>query len=165
MIILWIDPWTTTTGFAVIKKESNHFTLIDYWILSTTPNIELIYKILEIWTDIKTILKKFNPKIVVIEKLFFQTNLKTWIDVAQARWVILYEIIKKDIKILEYTPLQIKKAITWNGKANKLQLQNAIKMIFKLDTIPKPDDAADAIWLAYMWWLNYNALFSNIQKK
>ena len=89
-----------------------------------------------------------------IEKLFFQTNLKTWIDVAQARWVIVYEVVKANIKLLEYTPLQVKKAITWNWKANKLQLQNAIKMLFSLDEIPKPDDAADAIWLAYMWALN-----------
>jgi crossover junction endodeoxyribonuclease RuvC len=66
----------------------------------------------------------------------------------------MYECIKADVKIVEYTPLQVKKAITWNGKCNKLQLQNAIKMIFNMQDIPKPDDAADAIWLAYMWSLN-----------
>ncbi len=158
MIILWIDPWTTTTGFALIKKENNTYTLIDYWILKTTPKIDIAKKLLEIWTDIKTIISEFNPDAVVIEKLFFKTNVKTWIDVAQARWVILYEAIKENKKILEYTPLQVKKAITWNGAANKLQLQNAIKMIFKLDSIPKPDDAADAIWLAYMWVLNSKGL-------
>lgn len=156
MIILWIDPWTTTTWFAVIKKENNNYKLIDYWVLSTTPNTPLSSKILELWTDFKEILNNYKPEILSIEKLFFQTNLKTWIDVAQARWVIIYESIKKDVKILEYTPLQVKKAITWNWKANKIQLQNAIKMIFKMETIPKPDDAADAIWLAYMWWLNSN---------
>ena len=156
MIILWIDPWTTTTGFALIKKENNNYLLLDYWVLTTTPKIAISIKIHELWTDIKTIIEKFNPDIVSIEKLFFQTNLKTWIDVAQARWVMLYEAMKAKKTIMEYTPLQVKKAITWNWKANKLQLQNAIKMIFKLDCIPKPDDAADAIWLAYMWWLNSN---------
>lgn len=154
MIILWIDPWTTTTGFALIKKENSTYSLIDYWILKTTPKIPLSHKILEIWTDIGTIIAKYNPEIISIEKLFFQTNLKTWIDVAQARWVIVYEAVKQGKIILEYTPLQVKKAITWNGQANKLQLQNAIKMIFRLEAIPKPDDAADAIWLAYMWALN-----------
>ena len=158
MIILWIDPWTTTTGFALIKKENNNYSLIDYWVLTTTPKIHITQKILELWTDIKTIIEKFNPDIVSIEKIFFQTNLKTWIDVAQARWVILYESMLANKKIMEYTPLQVKKAITWNWKAHKLQLQNAIKMIFCLEKIPKPDDAADAIWLAYMWWLNSNAL-------
>ncbi len=156
MIILWIDPWTTTTGFAVIKKEKQEYKLIDYWILSTTPKIPIADKILELWTDIHSIISKYNPDIFSIEKLFFQTNLKTWIDVAQARWVMLYEAKKVNLIIQEYTPLQVKKAITWNWKANKLQLQNAIKMIFKLDWVIKPDDAADAVWLAYMWWLNSN---------
>ena len=156
MIILWIDPWTTTTGFALIKKENNAFLIIDYWVITTTPKIDIYHKILELWTDIKNIIEKYNPDIVSIEKLFFQTNLKTWIDVAQARWVMLYEGMLANKVIMEYTPLQVKKAITWNWKANKLQLQNAIKMIFRLDSIPKPDDAADAIWLAYMWALNSN---------
>jgi|SaaInlStandDraft_5_1057022.scaffolds.fasta_scaffold16944_3 crossover junction endodeoxyribonuclease RuvC len=154
MIILWIDPWTTTTGFALINKNKGTFTIIDYWVFSTTPKIALPQKILEIWTDISQIIEKYQPEIISIEKLFFQTNLKTWIDVAQARWVILYESIKQGKIIQEYTPLQVKKAITWNGQAKKLQLQNAIKMIFRLDSIPKPDDAADAIWLAYMGALN-----------
>lgn len=156
MIILWIDPWTTTVGYAIIKKNNSNYWLLDYWVFSTTPKIDLTHKILEIWTDIKEIINSYNPDIVVIEKLFFQTNLKTWIDVAQARWVILYEAMKSNKKILEYTPLQVKKAITWNGKAWKIQLQNAIKILFNLESIPKPDDAADAIWLAYMWLLNSN---------
>lgn len=156
MNILWIDPGTTTIGFALIKKENSKISLIDYWIFKTTPKIELKYKLLEIWKDINELIKENNIDLIVVEKLFFQTNLKTWIDVAQARWVILYEAIKNNKNILEYTPLQVKKAITWNWKANKVQLQNAIKMIFWLQEIPKPDDAADAIWLAYMWALNNN---------
>jgi len=158
MIILWLDPWTTTTWFAFVQKEGWNFKLLEYWVLSTTPKLSIQDKIFELWNDIKTLISQYNPKIVSIEKLFFQTNLKTWIDVAQARWVMLYEAMNAHKKILEYTPLQVKKAITWNGKANKLQLQNAIKMIFRLDSIPKPDDAADAIGLAYMWGLNANSL-------
>lgn len=154
MIILWIDPWTTTTGFAVIKKENSSFQIIDYWIFKTTPKIDLAIKLIEIWNDFKELVKNKKPDLVVIEKIFFQTNVKTGIDVSHARWVIMYESIKNNVSILEYTPLQVKKAITWNWKANKLQLQNAIKMLFGLDDIPKPDDAADAIWLAYMWALN-----------
>ena len=161
MIILWIDPWTTTVGFALIKKENNKISLLDYWVFSTTPKIDLSLKILEIWTDINEIIQKYNPELVVIEKLFFQTNTKTAIDVAQARWVIMYEAMKNNLKIQEYTPLQIKKAITSNGKANKLQLQTAIKIIFWMSKLPKPDDAADAIWMAYMGALNSNYI-SNI---
>lgn len=158
MFILGIDPWTTTTWYALIKKENLNFILIDYWIFKTTPKIPIKDKLLEIWQDISYIINKFSPDLISIEKLFFQTNLKTWIDVAQARWVIVYEAMKNNKKIVEYTPLQVKKAITWNWKANKTQLQNAIKMLFNLDFIPTPDDAADAIWLAYMWWLNINWL-------
>ena len=158
MIILWIDPGTTTVGFALIKKENTKIELLDYWVFKTTPKIDLSLKILEIWSDINHIITKYNPEVLSIEKLFFQTNTKTAIDVAQARWVVVYEAIKSWLKIQEYTPLQVKKAITWNWKANKIQLQNAIKILFWMDNIPKPDDAADAIWLAYMWWLNSNQI-------
>ncbi|MDD3793599.1 MAG: crossover junction endodeoxyribonuclease RuvC [Candidatus Gracilibacteria bacterium] len=158
MIILGIDPGTTTIGFSLIKKEKSKIKLIDYGIFKTTPKIELKYKIFEIGNDINEIIKKYNPDILSIEKLFFQTNTKTAIDVAQARGVIIYECIKNGLKIQEYTPLQVKKAITGNGKANKLQLQNAIKILFGLESIPKPDDAADAIGLAYIGALNSNQI-------
>lgn len=159
MIILWIDPWTTTIWFSLIKKEKWNLDLLDYWVFKTTPKIDLSLKLLEIWNDINFLINKFKPELIVVEKLFFKTNLKTWIDVAQARWVILYESIKNNIKLLEHTPLEVKKAITWNGKANKSQLQKSIKILFKLNEIPTPDDAADAIWLAYIWALNINNLF------
>jgi len=158
MIILWIDPGTTTVGFSLINKENWKIELIDYWVFKTTPKIWLEHKINEIWSDINHIIKKYNPNILSIEKLFFQTNTKTAIDVAQARWVIIYECIKNNMLISEYTPLQVKKAITGNWKSNKIQLQNAIKILFWMDNIPKPDDAADAIWLAYMWALNINTI-------
>lgn len=158
MIILWIDPGTTTIGFCLIKKEKSKIELVDYGIFKTTPKIGLEHKILEIWNDIKEIINKYNPDLISVEKLFFQTNSKTAIDVAQVRGVIIYEAIKNWLIIKEYTPLQVKKAITWNWKANKIQLQNAIKILFWLETIPKPDDAADAIWLAYMWALNSNQI-------
>jgi len=161
-IIIWIDPWTTTIWFSIIQKISNSYEIIDYWVFKTTPKMDLKIKLLEIWIDTKSLMEKYNPDLVVIEKLFWWANIKTWIDVSHARWVIIYEVIKKNIKILEYTPLQVKKAITWNGSANKLQLQNAIKILFRLDKIPTPDDAADAIWLAYMWWLNFGSVKDNL---
>jgi len=131
---------------------------VDFGVFTTTPKIDLAIKLLEIWKDIQNLISTFNPTIISIEKLFFQNNIKTWIDVAQSRGVVMYEAIKNDLKILEYTPLQVKKAITWNGQAKKAQLQRAIAIIMRLEEIPKPDDAADAIWLAYMWALNSNNL-------
>jgi len=152
--ILWIDPWTTTVGFAIIDKEKQDYKIVDFWVFSTTPKISINIKLHEIWNDISEIIKKYKPDIISVEKLFFQNNAKTAIDVAQARWVIIYEAMKYGLEIQEYTPLQVKKAITSNWQAKKLQLQRAIQIIFKLDEIPKPDDAADAIWLAYMGGLN-----------
>lgn len=158
MIILGIDPGTTTTWFAFVKKEKNTCTLLDYWVLLTTPKVDIEYKILEIWEDIASLIQKYQPDQLIIEKLFFQNNIKTAIDVAQARWVILYEAMKENMDIYQYTPLQVKKAVTGHGQANKLQLQNAIKILFQMTEIPKPDDAADAIGLAYMGFLNSNSI-------
>jgi len=152
--ILWIDPWTTTVGFAIIDKEKQKYDIIDFGVFSTTPKISINIKLLEIWNDIVEIIKKYNPDIISVEKLFFQNNVKTAIDVSHARWVVIYEAMRANLEIQEYTPLQVKKAITWHWQAKKLQLQRALQIIFKLDKIPQPDDAADAIWLAYMWGLN-----------
>lgn len=150
MIVIGIDPGTTTVWYAIIEKQWSIKKLLDYWVIQTTPKIDLKDKIIEISHDIELLIEKYSPQRVVIEKLFFSTNVKTWIDVAQVRGVLLYIFAMKWIQILEYTPLELKSAICGNGKANKLQLQNAIKIFFSLDTIPTPDDAADAIWLAYM---------------
>jgi len=152
--ILWIDPWTTTVGFAIIDKENQEYNIVDYWVFSTTPKQDLKFKLQEIWADFLELLNFYKPDILSIEKLYFQNNIKTWIDVAQARWVIMYEAMKNNLIIQEYTPLQVKKAIAWNWQAKKAQLQRALQIIFKMEEIPKPDDAADAIWLAYMGGLN-----------
>lgn len=112
------------------------------------------YKLLEIGSDIKALIDKYTPNLVSVEKLYFLKNITTGIDVAQARGVIVYEAIKSNTLLEEYTPLQVKKAITSNGKANKKQMQTAIKMILWLKEIPKPDDAADAIAIAYIGALN-----------
>jgi len=153
MIVIGIDPGTTTVWYAVVEKKWNQKILLDYGVISTLPKIPLKEKILEIAEDLSFLIEKYSPNRVVIEKLFFTTNLKTGIDVAQVRGMIIYAFAIKNIEVLEYTPLELKSAICGNGKANKLQLQNAIKIFFWLSEIPKPDDAADAIWLAYMWIL------------
>ena len=150
MKVLGIDPWTTTVWYAIIEKEWHNFTLVDYWVIETAPKTPLEEKLVEIWVDISWLIELHKPERVWVEKLFFNTNITTGIGVAHARWVIIHEIASRGIRLHEYTPLQIKKAITWSWAAKKAQLQKAIQMIFKLDSIPKPDDAADAIGIAYM---------------
>jgi crossover junction endodeoxyribonuclease RuvC len=151
-IIIWIDPGTTTVWYAIIEKTKT-LSLIDYWVIHTTPKIALSLKLLEIGSDLSALFKRYTPEKVVVEELFFTKNIKTWIAVAQSRGTILYEIAKHNILLLEFTPLEVKKAITGNGQASKKQMQLAIKMILRLKEIPKPDDAADAIGLAYLWAL------------
>jgi crossover junction endodeoxyribonuclease RuvC len=150
MKILGIDPWTTTVWYAVIEKIWQQFTLLDYWVIETAPKIPLEQKLVEIGIDISWLIETYNPERVWVEKLFFNTNITTWIAVAHARWVIIHEIARRWLELHEYTPLQIKKAVTWSGAAKKAQLQKAIQMIFWLKETPKPDDAADAIGIAYM---------------
>lgn len=153
MKILGIDPGTTTVWYAIVEKKWQNFELIDFWVIETAPKIPLEQKLVEIWADISWLIDSHKPDRVWVEKLFFNTNITTGIAVSHARGVIIHEIARRWIDLFEYTPLQIKKAVTGSGAAKKSQLQKAIQMIFRLDSIPKPDDAADAIWIAYMTWL------------
>ncbi len=154
-IILGIDPGTTDVGFAVIELSRNSRTILTYGVIHTTPKIPQSEKLVEIMHDLKDIIEQYKVTHAAIEKLFFSTNLKTGIDVAQSRGVVVAVIAELGIPIVEYTPLQVKKALCGNGKAEKKQIGRAVQLLFKLDTIPKPDDAADALGIAYVASLQY----------
>lgn len=154
-IILGIDPGTTDVGFAVIEVEKNQRNILTYGVIHTTPKISQSEKLVEIMQDIKNILANYNITHAAIEKLFFSTNLKTGMDVAQSRGVIMAIIAEQGIPIMEYTPLQVKKALCGNWKAEKKQIGRTVQLLFKLDAIPKPDDAADALGIAYVASLQY----------
>ena len=149
-IILGVDPWTTTIGFAVIRKEERKVEILEYGIIATPPKLSLEAKLFELGTDFEAVLLKYKPTFCGIEKLFFFNNQKTGIDVAQARGTLIYLLAKNAIVIKELTPLQVKSGICWNGRATKKQVQNALKLILKLKEIPHPDDAADALAIAYI---------------
>ncbi|MCK9272458.1 crossover junction endodeoxyribonuclease RuvC [Candidatus Gracilibacteria bacterium] len=149
-IILGIDPGTTTTGFAIIKKEGKNIEILNYGVIETKALTNISEKIRIIGNDIENLIKEYKPDICGIEKLFFLKNLKTGIDVAQARGTMLYILATHGIPVLEYTPLQVKSGICGSGSALKKQVQNALKIIYKLDSIPTPDDAADALAIAYI---------------
>jgi len=110
-IILGIDPGTTDVGFAVIELQKNQRTILTYGVIHTTPKAPQSQKLVEIMKDLDKIIKQYSITHAAIEKLFFSTNLKTGIDVAQSRGVIVVTISKYNIPILEYTPLQVKKAL------------------------------------------------------
>jgi crossover junction endodeoxyribonuclease RuvC len=157
-IIIGIDPGTTDVGFAVLHLEKNTRTILTYGVIHTTPKIPQPAKLVEIMQDLKSIITDYGVTHAAVEKLYFSTNVKTGIDVAQSRGVILAILAEKGIPILEYTPLQIKKALCGNGKAQKKQIGKAVQLLLKLTEIPKPDDAADALGIAYVASLQYTLL-------
>ncbi len=149
MIILGIDPGTAITGYGIIEKVSSTETkCISYGVIRTHKDLPMGDRLVEIGKDLDTILDTYKPDAVGVEELFFCKNVTTAITVAQARGVVLERIYNRNIKCLEFTPLQIKQAVTGYGKAKKEQVQETVKLWLKLDQIPKPDDAADGLAIA-----------------
>jgi len=144
-IILGIDPGIATTGFGVIKIEKNKLNLVDYGCIKTMAGAPHALRLRQINQDLQTIIKKYRPKVVAVEKLFFCNNVKTALVVGEARGVVMLTLCQNNLPIHEYTPLQIKQAVSAYGKADKKQVQKMVKLLLKMDKIPKPDDAADAL--------------------
>jgi crossover junction endodeoxyribonuclease RuvC len=149
MRILGIDPGLATTGWAVVDFDNDgNPTAIDYGAVTTKKGLTVSQRLLEIYNDISELVKKFNPDLAGIETLIFCNNAKTAMSVGEARGVVRLVLEKENIPIKEFTPLQIKDAVTGYGKADKKQVQENVKMLCNLESIPKPDDAADAIAVA-----------------
>ena len=148
MVILGIDPGLATVGYGVIVKNGNSTKVLDYGIISTSKNDTLPTRLKQIYASVTALIDKYQPDAVAMEELFFQNNQKTAIAVAEARGVALLACIHKLNQLYEYTPLQIKSALTGQGRAEKRQVQYMVKAILNLKEIPKPDDAADALAVA-----------------
>lgn len=148
MTILGIDPGTATIGYGVIKKNSNTTELIAYGCIKTSPKLKTAERLSRLHNALNKIIKQYKPEIAAVEDIFFCKNIKTAIKVSQARGVILLTLDNAKLRIFEYTPLQIKQAITSYGKAEKIQVQKMVKTLLNLEKIPKPDDAADALAVA-----------------
>lgn len=166
MIILGIDPGTASTGYGVIEQDrqavKKTFKCLEFGVIKTLPTTLKEYRLKELHLSLKKIITKYNPEILVIEKIFFFRNLKTAIPVSQASGVILFTAAAKKIPIFEFTPLQVKLAITGFGWSEKKIIQAKMKNVLKLKEIPKPDDAADALAIAIAYCLY---LDKPVQKK
>ena len=148
MIILGIDPGYGLVGFGVIEKQNGNINVLDFGCISTSKDDKLSRR-LEIISDcMHQLLDKWKPDEMAIEKLFFNKNVTTGIPVAQARGVILLAAQERNIPIYQYTPQNIKMALTGMGKADKKQMQFMVKTVLGLKEVPKPDDAADALAVA-----------------
>lgn len=149
MRILGIDPGLATIGLGLIEAESAHRIRCLEWLIISTPAGEsTALRMEEIHRDLKQFLKESRPALAVVERLFFKTNAKTAISVAQARGVILLTLAENQVPVIEPSPLQLKSAITGDGRADKRQMQDMLARMLELTEIPKPDDAADALALA-----------------
>lgn len=149
MTIVGFDPGLATLGYGVIKTDKNGKPeMVDYGVVLTPKDENLAVRLCMLEKGIVQIIEKFKPDEIAIEELFFAKNVKTAISVAHARGVILLTANKHCGRIFEYTPLQIKQALTGYGRADKNQIQQMVKTFLKLKSIPRPDDAADALAVA-----------------
>ena len=148
MIIIGIDPGYAIVGIGVVEYVGNKFRTLEYGAITTPADMSTVDRLKKIYDELTMYLEKYKPDAVAIEELFFNSNQKTAINVAQARGVILVAVRNKNIPICEYTPLQVKQSVTGYGRADKKQIQQMVKMLLGLNVIPKPDDAADGLALA-----------------
>jgi len=145
MRIIGIDPGTGILGFGVIEAEGQKMQLVDAGVIRTPVKEDDAVRLETIFQELTDIIVATKPQVMAVEKLFFLRNITTAMTVSQARGVVLLAARLNGLEIFEYTPLQIKQAITGYGKADKKQVQEMVRVLLKLKEIPKPDDAADAL--------------------
>ncbi len=149
MLILGIDPGYGIVGYGAVEwNNSNDLKLLCYGAVTTSSKDQFCERLNTIHEKMECIISNIKPDVLVVEKLFFRNNQKTAIDVAQARGVILLSGKHCNVPLEEFTPLQVKMAVTGYGRAKKPQIMEAVKEILRLEKLPKPDDAADAVALA-----------------
>jgi len=143
--ILGIDPGTGIVGFGVIDSDGRRHKMLDAGVIRTHKSEPAEQRLLAIFENITEVINANQPDSVVIERLFFARNVTTAMSVSQARGVLILAATLKKIPVFEYTPLQIKQALTGYGRAEKSQIQEMVKVLLNLKVIPKPDDCADAL--------------------
>lgn len=148
MIILGIDPGVATIGFGLIESQGQKNRVIRYGVITTPAGLPLSERLLQISENMQDLLRQFPPDEMGVEELFFSKNVTTGIAVAHGRGIILLEAERQGIPIYEYTPMQVKQAVTGYGKAEKKQVMNMTQRLLKLKELPRPDDAADALAVA-----------------
>ena len=148
MIILGVDPGTAITGYGFLKSDGDDLQVLDYGAITTPADWIMPRRLEHIYAELSALIARRQPTDAVVEKLFFSKNVRTALSVGQARGVALLAAAQANLTIHEYTPLQIKQAVVGYGRADKNQIQQMVKMLLQLDSIPQPDDAADALAIA-----------------
>jgi crossover junction endodeoxyribonuclease RuvC len=148
MLALGIDPGTATTGYGLVKDDGGKEVLVAYGTIRTPAGMDMPLRLCKINQELSLLIQKYKPDAVGIEELFYQKNSKTVITVAQGRGVAMMTAASAGLPVAEYTPLQVKQAVVGYGNADKRQVQLMVKHILAMDTLPRPDDAADALAVA-----------------
>lgn len=156
MRILGIDPGYAIVGYGVLEYDGSRFRVIEYGAITTEASMDMFDRFKSIYDDVNEVIERTKPEFMAIEELFFNSNQKTAINVAQARGVILLAALNHGVRIFEYTPLQVKQAVAGYGRADKNQVQQMVRLLLGLDKVPKPDDTADAVAIAICHGHSYN---------
>ena len=149
MIVLGVDPGFARCGYGVVEFNNKKGKVLEFGCIEPKVTETDEFKLNFVYKELEKVIKKFSPNLFSVEKVFFHTNAKTVIKVGSAIGVVKLVAYRNGLEVVEYTPLQVKMSLTGYGKADKNQVQQMIKNIFKLDSIPQPDDAADALAVCY----------------
>lgn len=147
-LVVGLDPGLGRLGYAVLQGTIGNPQIITFGCFETSPKESHAIRLVQIGGAVESLLKKYQPTVIGIERLFFSKNVKTALVVGEARGVISYMVQKNHCRLAEFSPQEVKLAATGQGRADKKQVQKMLKLIFNLPALPKPDDAADALALA-----------------
>ncbi len=149
MLTIGVDPGTATTGYGLVQLgESGSLDVVDFGVILTPSNQPMPERLLSLFGQLRKIIALHRPVSGAVEKLFFQRNVRTAMSVGQARGVVLLALAESNLKIAEYSPLEVKQAVVGYGGADKNQVQQMVRVLLALPDIPRPDDAADALAIA-----------------
>ncbi|MBC7337791.1 MAG: crossover junction endodeoxyribonuclease RuvC, partial [Clostridia bacterium] len=145
MLVLGLDPGLATTGYGLVAGDGRDMRYIAHGVFRTAANQPVAQRLMSLHDQLAELLARYRPDVAVVENLFFATNVRTAMNVGQARGVLLLTLAQAGLAIAEYTPLQIKQSVTGYGQADKIQVQQMVRILLNLAETPRPDDAADAL--------------------
>lgn len=148
MLVLGIDPGLAITGYGLVREDNQRLVPLAYGAIRTPPKSSIAERLMQLHRELSAILAEYRPDVAAVEELFFSTNARTAMAVGQARGVTLLTLAESGVRIVEYTPLQVKQAITGYGGADKTQVQQMVCILLGLGQVPHPDDVSDALAVA-----------------
>jgi len=148
MRVLGVDPGSIKSGYGILDQRAAELIVLEYGVIRTTSDLPFAQRLLQISVRLQALITQFQPQVLAVEDLFFAKNVKSALKLGHARGVILVTAAQAGLEIAEYTPLEVKQAVVGYGRADKVQVQQMVKVLLHLKEIPTPDDAADALAIA-----------------